>query len=317
MTDFNLHQLEIFIAVVESGSFTAAGERLYLAQSTVSAHIRRLEESLNVELFNRDNTRRTELTQAGRKVYHEAKKIIGACLELAGHSHIDRDRELELGASTVPSAYLLPRLIGDFGRSGFDGHIHLRYGDSSDLVRAVVEGELQLAFVGSLPERRDITYYPLCEDRLVLITPALPHYLEARERHADGREFLREPLIFRRASSGTQQWIFAYLKSLGIPFGELNVRAHVDLSSTVLDLVREGCGNALMSDLLVGEAERAGEIVVFPLSGDGGKRQLYLISRDNGEISRPAAAFKDFCLDRLRRNQFGTDKTDVPKEPST
>ena len=55
MERLNLRQLEIFSAVVDAGSFTAAAEKLYLAQSTVSDNVRALEELLHLKLFHRES----------------------------------------------------------------------------------------------------------------------------------------------------------------------------------------------------------------------------------------------------------------------
>ena len=68
MDRLNFRQLEIFVAVVDAGSFTAAADRLYLAQSTVSDNIRALEELLHIKLFRRESKRRLLLTSEGKRV---------------------------------------------------------------------------------------------------------------------------------------------------------------------------------------------------------------------------------------------------------
>ena len=66
MNNINLKQLEAFITIVETGSFTGAARKLFLAQSTVSSHIRTLEESLQVCLFNRESKKKLVITEEGR-----------------------------------------------------------------------------------------------------------------------------------------------------------------------------------------------------------------------------------------------------------
>lgn len=65
MQTLNLKQLEAFVAVVESGSFTAAAERLFLAQSTISGHVAALEKDLGVALLLRTGRRQVALTEEG------------------------------------------------------------------------------------------------------------------------------------------------------------------------------------------------------------------------------------------------------------
>jgi DNA-binding transcriptional LysR family regulator len=67
--------LRSFVAVAESGSFTAASERVSLSQSTVSQHIRRLEELLDRPLFERD-TRNVRLSQHGEALFQYAQRIL-------------------------------------------------------------------------------------------------------------------------------------------------------------------------------------------------------------------------------------------------
>ena len=78
MERLNLRQLEIFSAVVDAGSFTAAAEKLYLAQSTVSDNVRALEELLHLKLFHRESKRRLTLTLEGKRVYRYAQDILSS-----------------------------------------------------------------------------------------------------------------------------------------------------------------------------------------------------------------------------------------------
>ena len=72
-----LDQLRILVAVVETGSFTAAARKMNRAASVVSYALGNLELQLGVALFERDTTRRPQLTEAGRVVLAEARTIVG------------------------------------------------------------------------------------------------------------------------------------------------------------------------------------------------------------------------------------------------
>jgi DNA-binding transcriptional LysR family regulator len=71
----SLDQLGVFLTVVETGSFAAAGRRLGRATSAVSYAIANLEQQLGVQLFDRDQTRRPALTEAGAAVLAEARSV--------------------------------------------------------------------------------------------------------------------------------------------------------------------------------------------------------------------------------------------------
>lgn len=67
MINFSIRQLEIFVTVVERNSFSKAADALSLAQSTVSGHIKGLEDALSVVLFMRDAKKQIQLTDRGAK----------------------------------------------------------------------------------------------------------------------------------------------------------------------------------------------------------------------------------------------------------
>jgi DNA-binding transcriptional LysR family regulator len=71
----SLDQLAVFLTVVETGSFAAAGRRLGRATSAVSYAIANLEQQLGVQLFDRDQARRPALTEAGAAVLSEARSV--------------------------------------------------------------------------------------------------------------------------------------------------------------------------------------------------------------------------------------------------
>ena len=105
-----LKQLRSFVCVVQCGSFTKASEKLYLSQPTVSAHIQALEEELGKRLLLR-TTKNLEVTPIGQEVYRRAVDILELQNQMVDLCSYKKQRVIRLGASTVPSAYLLPRFI--------------------------------------------------------------------------------------------------------------------------------------------------------------------------------------------------------------
>src|SRR5207302_7507971 len=73
----SLDQLTVFLTVVETGSFAAAGRRLGRATSAISYNIANLERQIGVALFDRANTRRPILTEAGMALLSKARAISG------------------------------------------------------------------------------------------------------------------------------------------------------------------------------------------------------------------------------------------------
>ena len=181
MLDINLKQLEVFVAAAEYNSFTKAAEALYLSQSTVSSHIRSLEEALGTVLFRRDAKKKIELTEAGKRAYGPARDILDRCRNLQSTLAEQEAPLLTVGASTVPAQYLLPELLAGFSRQRPDCRFLLKRRDSVQVHEALRIGEVQVGFVGMRLDEKEFEYHPVLRDRLVLVTANTERFQELPE----------------------------------------------------------------------------------------------------------------------------------------
>ena len=143
--------LQTFVGVVEAGGFTAAAERLHLAQSTVSAHLGRLEEALGRQLLQRSQ-RHAVPTPAGERLLAHAREMLRQNA-LAWQDVLEQrlDGVVRLG---IPDDYVvyLPEALAAF-ESRFPGvDLQVRCGLSIDLVTEVRSGALDLAVVTRQPK---------------------------------------------------------------------------------------------------------------------------------------------------------------------
>ena len=101
----NLKQLEAFVEVAQSGSFSKAARKLFLTQPTISAHIAALEKELDVRLFVR-NTKEVALSPDGQKLYTYARQILDLTdrirMEFGRHAQEEKTC-ITIAASTIPS----------------------------------------------------------------------------------------------------------------------------------------------------------------------------------------------------------------------
>lgn len=143
-TMLNLIHLESFVSLQESGSFTAAADRLGIGQSTVTQHIQRLEKSLGKQLIDR-TTHRVQLTTEGEALLSYAR----AMLDLNGkvHSLFGENRlrgRLRLGVSEDVVASRLTLILEDFIRLHPLVDLELTVALSSPLYQMLDVGELDL-----------------------------------------------------------------------------------------------------------------------------------------------------------------------------
>lgn len=293
MERLNLRQLEIFSAVVDAGSFTAAAEKLYLAQSTVSDNVRALEELLHLKLFHRESKRRLTLTLEGKRVYRYAQDILGRCSALLLDVAVDSALELTLGASTVPAQSLLPGYMARFARENPACRCTLLCGDSAAVQQMLLNGDIHLGFVGAADDRQDLIYEPIAEDRLVLITPNTPRFAALKTQGVLGRELFREPFLFRERGSGTQKVIDNYLSEIRLDPQVIHTVAYVSDPTVLQRLVAEGTGVSILSALAVQETVAAGQLLQFELDETPVRRSIYMARRRKSSMSSPARTFAE------------------------
>lgn len=301
MQTINLRQLEAFCAVVEKGSFTAAAEALYLAQSTVSGHIAALEQDLGTPLLIRTGKRQIRLTEAGRQVYAHAHTILQSCSELSRELTEQNSLELTVAASSIPMQYILPPLMAAFAAQEPQVRFNLRGGNSESVHAAVLHGDAGVGFVGAVLDMQSFLYDQIAEDPLVLVTPDMPRFRQLKQSGCSGNQLLTEPLLFREGGSGTQLAGQRFLSENGIRPEELRIVARIDDSTALLRAVECGMGCAVVSALAARSREK---LLSFPLSGKSSARQLYMIRPRDRRLTRAASRFVSFVLDSDRQG-FG------------
>ena len=299
----NLHRLEVFQAVAETGSFSRAAEKMFLTQSTVSQHIAGLEEELAVQLFDRTG-RGAELTDGGRLLGQHVRRILVACADLNQAMAYFRGLEdtlLTVGASNIPANYLIPKLLTVMGSRHPGVTLNVLTGDSRDMIGLLAAGEIALAVVGNRFEDDGVAYAPLAGDSLQLVIGAGHPW---RDRVAVGVEELVEtPMIVREAGSGSGRSVEAALQAAGYDIGRLQIMARLGSNEAIKQAVSQGTAAAFLSSLSIQRELRHGELMTLPVSGLSISRCFWLATRRARALSPAARAFTT-----LLKETFGNDK---------
>lgn len=301
MLELHLRQLETFVATVEQASFTRAAAELYLTQSTVSVHIATLEEILGERLLVRGARKQLVLTEKGKVVYEEAREIVNRCKALEDIEEWGQHDPLSIGASTVPSAYVLPAILSGFGRKHRDIQYQLKRGDSVRVHKLLEQGTVRIGFVGAALDRQNCIYQPLIRDRLVLIAPNTPFYREKKATGVSGMTLLDEPMIVREPDSGTRRAVETYLRQNGISPETLQVVAEMEHPETIKRSVWEGLGVSILSHLAVQTEVQTGTLLTFDLNPKSVYRQIYAVWRKDLVLRRIEHAFLRFIKAEVQR----------------
>nr|WP_298414756.1 LysR family transcriptional regulator [uncultured Halomonas sp.] len=161
--------LQAFLAVADNGSFSLAGEQLYLTQPAVSKRIATLEDQIGARLFDRIG-RRVSLTEAGQILLPRAREILvmvndsrQALANLAG----DVRGSLTMATSHHIGLHRLPPILKAYTQAHPEVRMDLRFLDSEQAYQGVLTGELEVAVVtlAPMPDPR-LHVVPIWIDRL-------------------------------------------------------------------------------------------------------------------------------------------------------
>lgn len=295
----NLQQLEYFSGAYDAGSFSAAAERLHLSQPSVSEQVRRLEDELGVALFQRAG-RGLVPTDAGRALRPHADAVRVA-VEAARESVVAQ-RELRGGIATFGTFgtaryYLGTAIVADFRRRHPSVRVRLVGQNSSQVVHAVRDGELEAGLVGLPIDDRGLDVQPIMRDENVYVSAVAEHV--ARPVTIAG--LARAPLILPDVSFGGADPSRRQFNELAQRAG-ITIEADIEVEDVeaALDLAARGLGDTIVSrgTLLAlgrGVSRRLGWVPFTEPVYD----TFAFISRRGGSLSPAAREFMGLAEARL------------------
>ncbi len=287
-----IKQLRSFIAVVKYGGFTKAAEKLYLAQPTISFHVRALEEELHTQLLLR-NTKNICITEKGHELFETAINIVNLEDMLLKKWQNGGETIIQLGVSTIPSGYLLPKIIPAFRAKYPSVRFIINQSDSKEILKGLANGVYDVALTGMKTDRNAIEYYTLCEDRLELITPNTEEYRQYEKDQFPVGRLQTLPFILREEGSASGLYASEILESLKLDETKMNVTAKLNDQESIKNLVAAGVGVSIISGRAAANYVKDGVLLSFCLPSDV-KRNFYMAKRRNKILSSEAEKFIQF-----------------------
>ena len=253
----NLSQLEVFVAIVDTGSLTEAAEVVGLTQSAVSYSLSRLEAELGVTLLERSRQGVT-VTSIGKEVLQNARTILAQAEGI--RQKTNRERGLSVGKvrfGTVPNiaARLLTGILRDFQHKYPEMEIVLFEGNPHELLEWLETDVVDVATVPQVSEHYRKTLPFVSATLNVLLAEGHPLI----EKETITLEMLADfPLVGPRSQYRMFKTMLAQ-HGLSVP----SLRYEVSSQSTILTMVRENMGISLMPEMIY-DAKSEG-IVILPV----------------------------------------------------
>lgn len=240
-----MNRYEVFMKVIEKGSFTKAAEDFGYTQSAVSQMIKTLEDELSTTLISRSR-KGISLTPDGKEFFPFISNVSHAYRELMEKSKEMQGLEsgnIRIGTFSSVSSQWLPSLIKDFKKIYPSVHFQLQQGEYTSIVQYIREGSVDFGFVN--PEAaEELQTIPLKEDEMLAVLP-VDHPL-ATHPTVTMEDLLKEPFILLEEGHLSEP-LEIFKKNNLHP--NIQFRVHDDY--TIMSMVEKGLGISILPQLVL------------------------------------------------------------------
>ena len=288
----SLRQLRVFETAATLGSFSRTAEVLHLTQPGVSMHIKELETSAGLALFERMG-KKLAVTEAGRELLTRAREVLRALKDaedvLDGLKGLRRGR---IDLAVVSTAkYFAPRLLARFGRDYPQLEIRLAVNNRDSVIQQLTANEIDLAIMGRSPQSLDTIAEAFAENPHVII--AAPSHPLAARRRIPVETVAKEVFVVREPGSGTR---LAMQKFFDDPRLPCKVGMEMASNETIKQAVMAGMGASFLSRHTIDLEFQTRRLAVLDVRGTPVIRHWHVAHLAKKRLSPTAAAFREFVL---------------------
>ena len=232
----DIRQLEMFQAIVDTGSFTRAGEKLYVSQSAISRQIKLLEEELGDQVFKRIH-RKIYLTPTGevllqytRKIFNEIRLMTA---EISDLTHLRRGY-LRLAGGISICTYLFPSLVKEYQQRYPNIELTIATGSNDEILRLLKTNQVDVALL-SLPfHDKDLEVHPALTEEMVLVMED-QHPLATRDR-ITFKDLTPYTFIHFERGSNTRKLVDDIFKEEGVHFPNSMELENVEITKPLVEI---------------------------------------------------------------------------------
>ncbi|MFC0015017.1 MULTISPECIES: LysR family transcriptional regulator [Allobacillus] len=270
-------QLRYYVALIEAGTYTKAAEQLHISQPSLSATIKKLEESVGLTLINR-GSRSLHMTHEGKILYEEARRFLQHFQHVTDEmERLKQQGPLEISIGLIESTiFFVPEILKQFKQEYEEAKVSLMETLSlSDVERALYNFDIHLAITNQNIFQNDIETLPIYEEKLVTLIPS-GHRL-ANKRTIQLHDLENESFIVCKEGFQTRQDILNAFNRAGV---QPNIQFEIERFETSCSLVEKGLGITVVPENYVTYSKHT-NLVVKSLAEDNISRTVYLAYVNN------------------------------------
>lgn len=292
--NITLKQLKIFEAVAETQSYTRAAEKLNMTQPAVSMQMKQLEETIGLNLFERQG-RKIVITSVAKKMRQHEKKILKRFENLQDFLNIyqNKDEQITISAATTAN-HFVTHMMADFGRLHPKVNITLDITNRETLVSQLQNYDPDFVIMGEPPKKLDLDYQQIMENPLVVIASVdHPFVRDKTVGKISMKEINTQPFVVREEGSGTKAAIRRHFKD-----HKQNFISSYEMSSneSIKHAVVAGLGLGIVALHTIKLELEAKKLVILNVENFPLERYWNLVSRKGKRLSPAALDFQKFIL---------------------
>lgn len=288
----SLRQLQIFCAVAQAGSTSAAAESIALSQSATSASLNELEVLLSTQLFDRVG-RRLLLNDSGKLLLPKAQQILDGVDQIEQHFQGEvglLKSTLRVGASSTIGNYVLPQYLAQFRGLNPEIQVNVSISNSAAVAAMVTKFEVDIGLIEGPCHEVGLTVSPWLSDQLLVFSA--PEHPLAQRSGVTLEQLQQAEWLLREQGSGTREEVehalLPYLHSL-------NVQMELSSSEAIKRSVAAGVGISCLSRWVLADWLGTGQLqeldsLLPPLS-----RRFYMLRHRDKFVSTALERFWQHC----------------------
>lgn len=298
--NYTLHQLTIFLKVVETQSITKTAEALHLSQPAVSIQLKNFQEQFYIPLVEIIH-KKVYITEFGLEIAESARTILNELNTIDQRLH--KYKGLLAGtikiASVSTGKYVIPYFLSDFLNKHENIELRLDVSNKTKVIESLERNETDFALVSVLPDHLQLNKIELMPNLLFLVGNT-----DGFKEHASANKLVLEslPLIYREEGSATRNAMEKFIEK-----NKIKVRKKIQLTSNeaVKQAVIAGIGYSIMPLIGIKNELKNKQLHIIPVKGLPLKSTWNIVWLKNKNLSPISKAFT---------KMLSENKTDIIKE---
>ncbi len=289
---YTLHQLQIFLKIVETKSITKAAEELNLTQPAVSIQLKKLQEQFDIPLTEVIG-RQLYVTHFGADIAITARKVLDEVATITYKSLTFKGMlSGKLNISVVSTGkYVMPYFLSDFLNQNKGIDLEMDVTNKSKVVKSLESNEVDFALVSILPNDLQLQSEILLDNKLYLIGN---QNVVAEIQNNKTDLFDDYPLIYREEGSATRLVMENYLTRNGLQSVK---KIQLTSNEAVKQAVISGMGCSIMPIIGLKNELEKGDLKIISMKGFPIKSNWYLVWLKNKSLSPVAEAYLKYIRD--------------------